>query len=132
MADEKVLFPADCVAKFPTLHVFGQFSDKSKKEDIEAFLTKYGIESEYVGVSVTAPAAESRPAEGVVVIKVKGVANHAIVPFGMLLAISDGSKDFMVIHPQVFVTFYDIPAETVTTTVSEPATETSFDAGELK
>ena len=113
MAEEqKNPFPADCHAKFPRLHVFGQLSDATTKEGIEAFLRDHGMEPEYVGVSVTTPPNEGHVAEGVVVIKVEGNQTHAIVPFGMILAVSEGAKDFMVIHPQVFLTFYELDAPT--------------------
>lgn len=117
MADEKEKlvspFPADCDAKYPHLHVFGQMSDKTTADDIKAFFSKFGLETEYAGVSVNAAATETAPADGFVVLKVKNIAQHSVIPFGMILAIAEGAKDFIVIHPQVFVTFYQLPAEPV-------------------
>lgn len=104
--EQKTPFPCVCKAKFPKLDVFGQLSDKTNKDELLSFLRAHGIEVEFAAINTTSPAVDPRPAEGVCVLKVVGVEQTAIIPFGMLFAVADGEQDFMIIHPQVFLTFY--------------------------
>lgn len=106
-AQQKSPFPAPARAKFPRLQVYAQVSKDTTKEGVEQFLRDHGMEPEYVGISTTS-ADPDRPNEGVLIIKIKGSESHAIIPFGMILAVAEDKPDYLVIHPQVFLTFYDV------------------------
>lgn len=131
MAEEtKNPFPCACVARFPKLDVFGQMSDKTDRTELVEFLKARGIETEFCDVSVSVPAEAARPAEGVVILKCVGLDKSALIPFGMLLAVAPGAQDFMIIHPQVFITFYNIEEEKAESVEGAAASEV-MDAGEL-
>ena len=148
--ENKNPFPAECVSRFPILDVLGQLNESITKEDIEKFLRDHNIDVEFVSVNIVRSEDPKAAVEGAALIKVKGVDNTAIVPFGMMLAVAQGVPDYMVIHPQVFLTFYGLRAQETTQKIdfkdgqptkskpNEPDCEpthsapvTEIDAGEL-
>ncbi len=94
-------------ARYPELVMFGQFNPETKAEDLQKFFTDHGFTVDFVDVN------KQSETEGVVVFKIHGASNTVIAPFGMLLAVAPrGDKyDYIIVHPQVFLTFYDVPAQ---------------------
>lgn len=94
-------------ARYPELVMFGQFNPETKAEDLQKFFTEHGFTVDFVDVN------KQSETEGVVVFKIHGASNTVIAPFGMLLAVAPhGDKyDYIIVHPQVFLTFYDVPAQ---------------------
>lgn len=120
-------------ARYPELAMFGQFNPETKVEDLQKFFDTYGFKVDFIDIN------KQSESEGVVIFKIQGASNTVIAPFGMLLAAAPrGDKyDYIIVHPQVFLTFYDVPVQEQSKAEPAPAQPAqsspvmNFDGGEL-
>lgn len=111
-------------ARYPELAMFGQFNPETKVEDLQKFFDTYGFKVDFIDIN------KQSESEGVVIFKIQGASNTVIAPFGMLLAAAPrGDKyDYIIVHPQVFLTFYDVPVQEQSK--ADPAPAQSAQAGQ--